>query len=221
MHIIILVTALLFTKNALPHVPAASSSTLTSEASSSNGTSSSSTSSSPLSSSSGHAIDLDLPSAPTYNEDSVSFHYYRKDGTYKNWDMWLWEVGKDGAAFAFNAKDDWGVIASYPLSKWVDPVTNSLGFIIREGGDSWSSKDCGGSDLFLDFSLYNKDANGVYNVYLVSGDSNVYVDTAGNMVLGGMSPKSLAAISSMRIAPMRLARLFLITMKRNSSAFSR
>jgi len=163
------------------HVPAASSSTLTSEASSSNGTSSSSTSSSPLSSSSGHAIDLDLPSAPTYNEDSVSFHYYRKDGTYKNWDMWLWEVGKDGAAFAFNAKDDWGVIASYPLSKWVDPVTNSLGFIIREGGDSWSSKDCGGSDLFLDFSLYNKDANGVYNVYLVSGDSNVYVDTAGNM----------------------------------------
>lgn len=128
-----------------------------------------------------HNVDLSLPSAPTYEEPSIQFHYYRKDGKYTNWDMWLWEVGHDGGAFAFNGKDDWGVIASYPLSRWVDPVTNGLGFLIRQGGDSWTSKDCGGSDLFIDFSLYQKDAKDVYNVYMVSGESNVYIDTQGNM----------------------------------------
>jgi len=163
-------------------------STITSEVTSSltsssdSGSSSSAGSSSnSVSSTSPHSIDLDLPAAPTYNEPSIQFHYYRKDGIYKAWDMWLWQVGSDGAAFSFNGKDDWGVVASYPLSSWSDPVNSGLGFLIRKGGDSWTDKDCGGSDLFIDFSLYEKDAHGVYNVYLVSGDSNVYIDTAGHM----------------------------------------
>lgn len=146
--------------------------------------SSSSTPSSSVSSSSSgdnHSVDLPLGEAPVYEEDSIRFHYWRKDGIYAGWDLWLWEAGHDGGAFAFNGKDDWGVIAAYPLSAWVDVPANNLGFIVRKGGDSWSQKDCGGSDLFVDFSQFDKSENGVYDIYLISGDSNVYTDTNGTL----------------------------------------
>jgi len=144
-------------------------------------TSSVATSSSVASSSENHSVDLTLGAAPTYAEPSVSIHYWRKDGLYTGWDLWLWEVGQSGAAFAFNGKDDWGVVAAYPLSTWTDALTNSLGFLIRQGGDSWTKKDCGGNDLFIDFSIYSKDENDIYNVYLITGDANVYTDTHGGM----------------------------------------
>ena len=128
-----------------------------------------------------HNVDLDLPTNPSFDEPAVMFHYWRKDGIYTNWDMWLWEANHDGAAYAFNYKDDWGVIAAYPLSTWDDPITNTLGFIIRKGGNSWSAKDCGGNDLYLDFSLFDKDENDVYHVYMISGDSNMYTDSEGTI----------------------------------------
>jgi len=143
--------------------------------------SSTNTSSIISSSSENHSVDLDLGAAPTYTEASVSIHYWRKDGIYTGWDLWLWEGGQNGAAFAFNGKDDWGVVAAYPLSTWKDALANNLGFLIRQGGESWTKKDCGGNDLFLDFSIYSKDANNIYNVYLITGDANVYTDTKGGM----------------------------------------
>ncbi len=139
----------------------------------------SSTSSS--SSSENHNVDLPLGEAPVYDEDSIRFHYWRKDGVYAGWDLWLWEVGHDGGAFAFNGKDDWGVIAAYPLSAWNDVPASNLGFIVRKGGDSWSQKDCGGNDLFVDFSQFEKSNNGIYDIYLISGDSNIYTDTNGTL----------------------------------------
>lgn len=127
-------------------------------------------------------LDLDLGAAPTYEEDSVMFHYWRKDGKYAAWDMWLWEVNANGSAFSWNGKDDWGVVAAYPLSTWSSAViSNGLGFIVRRGGDSWLEKDLSQSDLFVDFAAFEKDANGIYHLYLKSGDSNIYTDSEGNL----------------------------------------
>ena len=128
-----------------------------------------------------HDVDLDLPEAPTFDEPAVFFHYWRKDGTYSDWDMWIWEKDHDGGAYNFNYKDNWGVIAAYPLSTWSDPVANSLGFIVRKGGDSWADKDLGGADKFLDFSLFEKDEHDAYHVYLISGKSDIYVDPDGTV----------------------------------------
>ena len=107
----------------------------------------------------------DLGDAPTYEEDSIQFHYWRTDGKYAAWNMWLWEKGYDGAQFDWNGKDDWGVIASYPLSTWKDPLANSLGFLVRKG--NWEAKDLGGNDMFVEFAAYDKDANGVYHIYMI------------------------------------------------------
>ena len=127
-------------------------------------------------------LDLDLSEAPKYQEDSIMFHYWRNDGKYSNWDMWLWEVNNAGAGYSWNGKDDWGVVAAYPLSTWSDSLlSNGLGFIVRKGGDSWAEKDLSQSDLFVDFSAFEKDENGIYHIYLKSGDSNLYIDDQGSL----------------------------------------
>ena len=89
--------------------------------------------------------------------DLLSIHYYRYDGNYSNWALWLWETGKNGAEFQFNSTDDYGAVATYALAEWTDVVTNGLGFIVKTKG-SWDSKDVE-NDRFIDFSLFEKDKN--------------------------------------------------------------
>ena len=128
-----------------------------------------------------HDVDIDVPNFTPLSEPAVYFHYWRQDCKYTNWDMWIWEKDHNGGAFAFNFKDDWGVIAGYALSQWEEPLTNTLGFIVRKGGDSWADKDLGGNDKYLDFSLFNADESGSYHVYLISGQTDIYVDPDGNV----------------------------------------
>lgn len=114
---------------------------------------------------------------PDVKEPSISFHYHRNDDNYDDWDLWLWERNKGGAGFAFNGKDDWGAVATYPLSTWDDPVHSDLGFIVRKGGDSWSSKDTS-ADRYVVFSKFTMDEKQIYHIYLRSGDSEIYSDTS-------------------------------------------
>ena len=102
-------------------------------------------------------------STPVVSEPSVSFHYHRNDGDYTNWNLWLWEKNKDGKAYDFNGTDDWGAVATYPLSTWDDPINSTLGFIVRKG--NWDAKDVE-SDRFVDFKKFEMIDN-IYNIYLV------------------------------------------------------
>ncbi len=128
-------------------------------------------------------LDIDLGPAPTYSEESFMFHYWRPDGTYADWNMWIWEENHDGASFAFNGKDDWGVVAAYPMSAFEDLSANQLGFIVRQSvsGNDWAAKDLGGGDLYVLISNFPKDSNDVHHVYVVSGFSNIYIDKDFNM----------------------------------------
>ena len=128
-----------------------------------------------------HDVDIDVPVYTPLSEPAVYFHYWRKDCTYNRWDMWIWEKDHNGGAFSFNYKDDWGVIAAYALSSWEEPLTNTLVFIVRKGGDSWEDKDLGGSDKYLDVSLFEADATGSYHVYLISGQTDIYTDPEGHV----------------------------------------
>ena len=113
-------------------------------------------------------------STPVVSEPSVSFHYHRNDGDYTNWNLWLWEKNKDGKAYDFNGTDDWGAVATYPLSTWDDPINSTLGFIVRKG--NWDAKDVE-SDRFVDFKKFEMIDN-IYNIYLKSGDPKIYADTS-------------------------------------------
>lgn len=113
----------------------------------------------------------DLVDPPTYDEDSISIHYYRKDRKFSNWALWLWAEKKDGQEYTFNGVDDYGAIAAYPISTF-DLSTTKLGVIVKSAG-SWSSKDPDG-DRYIDFSNLKKDSNNIYHVYLRSGETSIY-----------------------------------------------
>ena len=112
---------------------------------------------------------------PTIAEDSITIHYSRKDNSYDDWALWLWPVGGDGQEYPFNGIDDYGAVANYPFSTWEgqDVKENGLGFIIKSAG-SWASKDVDG-DRFIDFAELKPDDRGVYDIYLKSGDVNIYL----------------------------------------------
>lgn len=119
---------------------------------------------------------------PSYDEDAVWFHYHRPEHDYEEWGLWLWEVSKDESVhyafdtvFEFNGRDDYGAICAQPLSLWSDLEANKIGIIVRDG--AWN-KDPDG-DRFIDIADYTKDENGIYHIYLVSGDYNIYDSTAG------------------------------------------
>lgn len=101
----------------------------------------------------------------------VHFHYFRFDGNYAPWDMWIWKhkpTSEDGAGFAF--EDDTGEY-SFGGKKVVVKLegslagTTELGFIIRK--PDWSQKDI---DNDRHVAIIPTSENGIQHVYLVEGD---------------------------------------------------
>ncbi len=119
--------------------------------------------------------DVDYPTQiEKLDEDSIQIHYQRSDNKYSDWTLWLWdpEGTDDNKEDDFNYQDDYGVIASYPLSYFGELSGGRLGLIVKKKG-SWT-KDGTESDRFVIFSSYEKDENNVYHVYLAGGDEHIY-----------------------------------------------
>ena len=124
---------------------------------------------------------IEIIEPPVYDEPSFQIHYHRDDNDYSDWDIWLWTVddsnqglGYEGA-FAFNGQDEFGAIASYPLSQ-ITGLEDRVGFIVRKGGDTWEDKDVA-SDQFFAFSDFTADENEVKHVYIISTWEGVYDST--------------------------------------------
>ena len=116
---------------------------------------------------------------PILEEDSIQFHYYRNDENYEKWSLWLWHGSAEGKQYEFNYTDDFGAVASYALSEiGVDVEKSTLGFIVCQL-PSWK-KDVS-DDRFVDFNTLEKDENGVYHVYLYTGDANIYTNPNKNV----------------------------------------
>ena len=115
-------------------------------------------------------------SYPTYEEASVRFHYNRADGSYQNWALWLWTDDLEGQEYAFNGTDSYGAVASYPLSTWDMTGDDRIYFIVKSAG-SWDAKDPDG-DRYVDLATWTPSKDGAYDIYLASGDKNVYANAS-------------------------------------------
>lgn len=107
---------------------------------------------------------------------TVYFHYYRLDGNYTGWDMWIWEsapssLGGAGYDFIDDATDSnynfGGKVVVLDLEKTGLKDATQLGFIVRQGGSSWSGKDVD-ADRFVDIKKDTTD--GTQHVYIVQGE---------------------------------------------------
>lgn len=105
---------------------------------------------------------------------TVMLHYHRPDENYDDWDLWSWPAGKDGQAYAFEPEES-GVVAVVPVSAGV----TSIGYIVRKGGNSWSSKDVS-EDQFLSFPEVK---SGTLHVYVESGVPNTTLEYGEDVVV--------------------------------------
>ena len=87
----------------------------------------------------------------------IKLHYHREDANYEGWDVWFWEVGAEGKAYAF-AEENGEMVAT----KVVTPGVTSVGFIVRT--QDWT-KDYNG-DQFIDVAEM---VSGTVHIYVESG----------------------------------------------------
>lgn len=87
----------------------------------------------------------------------LKLHYNREDGNYDDWDVWLWEEGKDGGGYPFESEN-----GEMVATKVITPGTTSVGFIVRTS--SWE-KDVD-EDQYIDISEM---VSGTVHVYVESG----------------------------------------------------
>ncbi|MCP3738991.1 type I pullulanase [Rossellomorea sp. BNER] len=107
---------------------------------------------------------------PTFKEVKVKLHYYRYDKNYEDWNMWVWNPGKEGKRVDFTGVDEFGKVAEFTLS---DPEgIQKLGFIIRKSvdGNDWAEKE------FNDRFIMNFNEEGEAEVWIAQGQERVYDD---------------------------------------------
>ncbi|MGM0608607.1 MAG: type I pullulanase [Candidatus Muiribacteriota bacterium] len=102
----------------------------------------------------------------------LTINYHRYDGDYDDWNIWVWEEGKEGGAYDFTQKTDYGVSTKLELEE-----PSKIGIIIRKG--EWIEKD-----VDEDRYVYIEEDE---EIWLLSKDRNVYyrrsdVDTSDRIV---------------------------------------
>jgi pullulanase len=99
-------------------------------------------------------------------------NYYRFDGNYTDWDLWLWPhqpTAGNGGAYDFDGETGFGKILTLTLAGSPLEGSTSIGLIARKG--EWVEKDVG-IDRFVD--LTNPNDNGEVTIYLVQNEPTIY-----------------------------------------------
>ena len=104
----------------------------------------------------------------------ITFHYKRFDDDYDSYGIWVWPYGGEGKLYYFDETDDYGGYVTIPLSELSNP--SKVGFIVRLRSEWVKDVD---TDRFAVLSLLEADSNANYNVYLVTGDSQIYLSKEG------------------------------------------
>lgn len=90
--------------------------------------------------------------------EQVKIHYKRYEKDYKNWNLWIWEEGKQGDTYYFTEKDEYGVVATVDGDK-------KIGFLLKKG--NWEERDVM-KDRYIEIK------EGINEVYLVEGKDEIY-----------------------------------------------
>jgi pullulanase len=96
----------------------------------------------------------------------VTIHYKPSPTSTDDWNMWLWEEGKEGKAYAFTGSDAFGKV----LKVTFPTAITKLGFIVRT--DAWK-KDVE-KDRFVTIS------GGKAEIWLLTGDPEIYKSVPDN-----------------------------------------
>ena len=109
---------------------------------------------------------------------AIKFHYSREDNNYADWDLFSWGGLTSAAPFA---EENGEMVATI----YAGANTGSIGFIVREGGDSWKGKDPDG-DRFVEavYPELSMVQSGTLHVYCTTGVAEFTVEEGDDVVKG-------------------------------------
>jgi pullulanase len=127
-----------------------------------------------------------------FSELELTVHYYRHDGSYAGWNLWIWEPDSPGRQVDFTEQDQFGAVARITLREQSDAA--ELGLIPRKSapGLPWAAKD-GTRDRFI--PLYYASDHGRLAVWLMQDDPRIYyreedVDRTPKLTLASLDDTS-------------------------------
>lgn len=116
---------------------------------------------------------------------TLVLYYFRPAGDYTDWNVWLWQMGKEGTGVYFNASapingKDCMWLERHITNAKEDADGNVLGFIMRKG--NWDDRDMG-SNRYITADMIEQHKNGnELEIYLVQGVSEIYFDPSEALV---------------------------------------
>ncbi|MCH5164884.1 MAG: type I pullulanase [Clostridiales bacterium] len=109
--------------------------------------------------------------------ESLSFdltvNYYRPDGKYNGWSMWVWLIGKEGVDYKFDAAtvdiagSKWATLKQTITVPNPPEAGNVVGFLVKSA--SWAKDPDVDRFIGIDKIVGNK-----VSIYLISGSEDVY-----------------------------------------------
>lgn len=93
----------------------------------------------------------------------VNINYKRFDQEYKDWNLWLWEEGREGKEVFFQEDTSYGKNLVVEIKK--DKDVTKVGFLLKRG--QWEDRDVP-KDRYIPLNKENID------VYLIEGDEKIY-----------------------------------------------
>ena len=127
-----------------------------------------------------------------YGENNIVVHFYKAEGDYSKYALWLWPLGGSGSEYAFNGNDAYGAYALVPISKLTQSIsTFKMGTIVKSAG-SWSYQT---GDLTADFSLTEIDEHGNAPIWLKYNDSEIYYTEPSHHSFDKLEFDSLTSIN--------------------------
>lgn len=127
-----------------------------------------------------------------YGENNIIVHFYKAEGDYSKYALWLWPLGGNGSEYAFTGNDAYGAYALIPISKFTQSIsTFKMGTIVKSAG-SWSYQT---GDLTADFSMAKIDENGNAPIWLKYNDSEIYYNEPSHHSFDKLEFDSLTSIN--------------------------
>ncbi len=103
---------------------------------------------------------------------TLTVNYYRTDGVYKDWDLWVWAIGANGSGVKLNRKmvgeKIWATAEIVFESITPDDSNRIIGVIPRKGGDSWTEQT---GNIYITADMVVDNA---VTIYLVDKDETIY-----------------------------------------------
>ena len=103
---------------------------------------------------------------------TLTVNYYRTDGVYKDWDLWVWAIGANGSGVKLKremvGEKIWATAEIVFESITPDDSNRIIGVIPRKGGNSWTEQT---GNIYITADMVVDNA---VTIYLVDKDETIY-----------------------------------------------